>query len=164
MDKYNWVDVGSSFLPSEIIAAFLFAQLESLQIIQKRRLELWKRYYKKLQSLKRIIQLPFVPVYATMNGHLFYFACNSADERQRLISFLKQNGVHSVFHYLSLHKSPFYKSKYESENLIYADRYTDTLIRLPLFYELESIEQDQVIYLVNEFYKNEGSQHKLVEL
>lgn len=154
VDKYNWMDVGSSFLPSEIIAAFLFAQLENIDQIQKRRISIWNNYYQSLKPLeeKGLIRLPQLPSYATNNGHMFYILCNSIDERDAFLAFLKDNGILAVFHYLSLHKSPFYRSKYKGKELQRADYYSDVLVRLPLFFELTDQEQKYVVENIFNFY------------
>ncbi|MBK6275369.1 MAG: dTDP-4-amino-4,6-dideoxygalactose transaminase [Saprospirales bacterium] len=144
VDKYNWVDVGSSYLPSDIIAAFLFAQLENIQKIQDKRKAIWNCYFENLSELKEKIQLPFIPDFATNNAHMFYLVCKNIEQRDALIAHLKSNDIHSVFHYLSLHKSPFYADKNDGKNLPYSDYYTDGLVRLPFFYELE-IEQVKAI-------------------
>lgn len=155
IDKYGWVDIGSSFLPSDIIAAFLFAQLENLDTIQKRRKEIWDRYDEGLKPLvsKKNIQLPFIPAYATNNGHMYYIVCNSLEERTGLINHLKAKGIYAVFHYLSLHNSPYYINKHDGRALPNCDRYTDCLIRLPLFYELTDKEVDTVVSEIKGFYK-----------
>ena len=139
VDKYGWVDIGSSFLPSEIIAAFLWAQLENLDIIQSKRNELWNTYYSSLQewSKELNIKLPIIPEYATNNAHMFYLICESGMQRDSLISFLKKESIQSVFHYLSLHKSPYYiKSKMKS-NLDKSDYFEENLVRLPFFVGLQ---------------------------
>lgn len=140
VDKYGWVDVGSSFLPSEIIAAFLWAQLESLQQIQMVRKSHWKNYEAKLNEWahKNDIQLPQIPNFASNNGHMFYLICKSLEQRTKLLGYLKENEISAVFHYISLHNSPFYLSKYEGEELPEALKFTDTLVRLPFFYELDT--------------------------
>lgn len=139
IDKYGWVDVGSSFLPSEVIAAFLWAQVENVEVIQKKRRSIWNEYYKNLSSWakKHSIQMPIIPDYASNNGHMFYLVCQNFDQRTRLISHLKTNGILSVFHYISLHSSPFYEDKHDGRVLSETDRYSDCLIRLPMFYELD---------------------------
>ena len=138
VNKYGWVDTGSSFLPSEVVAAFLWAQLEELDNIQNRRKLLWNKYYELLKPLadNGMFSLPDIPDYATNNAHMFYLVCNNLDERTALIKKLKENGVLAVFHYLSLHSSEFYKDKHDGRDLPNCDRYADCLIRLPLFYEL----------------------------
>lgn len=154
VDKYNWMDVGSSFLPSEIIAAFLYAQLENLNDIQEKRKKIWNYYYQHLAYLqeKALAQLPELPAYATNNAHLFYMVCHSLEERTALIAHLKESGISAIFHYLSLHKSPYYAPKYKGTELFQADRYSDCLLRLPIYYELSEEEQEQVVLAVKNFY------------
>lgn len=144
VDKYGWVDIGSSFLPSEIVAAFLWAQLENMQAIQDKRKAIWQQYWEQLQCIADQIQLPFIPEYATNNAHMFYLVCKDLEERSKLIEYLKSAGINAVFHYLSLHKSPFYLNKYQGNELLLSDFYTDRLIRLPFYFEL-SITQLQFI-------------------
>lgn len=142
VDKYGWVDVGSSFLPSEIIAAFLWAQLENLDMIQQKRKEHWNNYFSSLTpwAAENNIGLPTVPDFATNNAHMFYLVCNSLEQRTAIIDTLKENNILSVFHYISLHESPFYKDKHDGRILEHTDRYSDTLLRLPMFFELDSNE------------------------
>jgi dTDP-4-amino-4,6-dideoxygalactose transaminase len=144
VDKYGWVDIGSSFLPSDIIAAYLFAQLESLDDIQLRRIAIWERYWCNLSShLQEFqVQLPIVPDYATNNGHMFYLVCQDAEQRSYLIGKLRKCGIHSVFHYQSLHSSSYYVAKHDGRILENSDFYTDCLLRLPLYYELEDYQVD----------------------
>jgi dTDP-4-amino-4,6-dideoxygalactose transaminase len=139
VNKYGWVDTGSSFLPSEVIAAFLWAQIESMDIIQNKRKELWNAYYQELKPTadKNYFILPVIPEYATNNAHMFYLVCNSLNDRSRLIAQLKANDILAVFHYLSLHSSDFYKVKHDGRKLSNCDKFADCLVRLPLFYELE---------------------------
>lgn len=110
VNKYGWVDIGSSFLPSDIIAAFLYAQLESIDNIQRMRKGIWESYYKNLKPLeeKNLLKLPFIPDYAVNNGHMFYILCSSYEKREALRYYLNRNGINAVFHYQCLHKSPFY--------------------------------------------------------
>lgn len=138
VNKYGWVDTGSSFLPAEINSAFLWAQLESLDVIQTKRKQLWETYYEQLKSLadKGCFRLPDMPDYATNNAHMFYLVCNSLGERTALISHLKQNGIGAVFHYLSLHSSPYYQNKHDGRDLPNCDRFADCLVRLPMYFEL----------------------------
>ena len=148
IDKYGWVDIGSSFLPSEIVAAFLFAQLEQLNEIQEKRIELWNLYYNQLKSLavEGFIQLVDLPKYATNNAHIFYIIFPDIDKRNNCIRHLKASNILSVFHYLSLHKSPYFQKMYDGMELLEADRYSETLLRLPMYYELE---EDNVIRICN---------------
>ena len=138
VNKYGWVDTGSSFLPSEIVSAFLWAQLENLDRIQARRIEIWNQYYEALKPYanKGLFSLPSIPDYATNNAHMFYLVFPSLEKRTDFISRLKGKGVWSVFHYLSLHKSDFYKPFHDGRALPNCDRYADCLVRLPMFYEL----------------------------
>ncbi len=156
IDQYDWVDIGSSFLPSELTAAFLFAQLENIGVIQKKRLGIWKRYHEELSPLEKLdkIILPKIPDYATNNAHIFYIICQSIKERTALINKLKQDGILAVFHYISLHSSPFYKKNNADVVLNNADSYTNCLLRLPLFYDLKRKEQSMVINSILEFYKS----------
>ena len=154
VDKYGWVDIGSSFLPSDIIAAFLFAQLENLEDIQQRRKSIWMSYQNGLMELEKSgdIKLPFIPDYASNNAHMFYLVCKSLDERYKLIQFLKDNDIHSVFHYLSLHKSPYYSSRYQGAELPNSDNYSDRLLRLPMYYELKDEEINKIFSSIIKFY------------
>jgi dTDP-4-amino-4,6-dideoxygalactose transaminase len=151
VDKYGWVDVGSSFLPSEIVAAFLWAQLEYLKEIQNKRKSIWNQYWEGLKPLqeKGILKLPLVPEYATNNAHMFYVVCKNLDHRTNFIDALKKENIHAVFHYLSLHKSPFYQTKHDGRTLTKSDFYSDTLVRLPMYYELEERDIKLIIQLIN---------------
>lgn len=153
IDKYGWVDLGSSFLPSDIIAAYLWAQLENLADIQRQRRAIWQRYYMALEMLRaQGIGLPVLPDYATNNGHLFYLVCRSLAERTALIAHLKQAGIWAVFHYLPLHQSMYYAAKHNGRALPWAEHYADRLVRLPLFYELTEKEQHRICSAVLDFY------------
>lgn len=137
VNKYGWVDTGSSFLPSEVIAAFLWAQIENLDVIQAKRKSLWETYYDNLKGIDlSSFSLPVVPDYATNNAHMFYIVCKDIALRTALIDSLKKNNYHAVFHYLSLHASDFYKDKHDSRALNNSDKFSDCLVRLPMFYEL----------------------------
>lgn len=151
--KYGWVDIGSSFLPSDIISAYLYAQLENIEPIQARRKEIWQRYNDKLSVVltNTGIELPVVADYATNNAHMFYLVCSSLEQRTALIQHLKDNEVHAVFHYLSLHTSEFYQDKYIGYPLPNSDYFTDTLVRLPLFYELTNEQVDHVCMQIKSF-------------
>jgi dTDP-4-amino-4,6-dideoxygalactose transaminase len=154
VDKYGWVDVGSSFLPSDIIAAYLYAQLEMLDTIQARRRQIWDTYFELFEELEILgfIQRPKVPAYSTNNAHMFYIVCRSLEERTGLMEFLKEKKIGAVFHYLSLHKSPFYQDKHDGRALPYADHYTDCLLRLPLYYELVTPEKMYIIQQVKAYF------------
>lgn len=153
VDKYGWVDIGSSFLPSEIIAAFLYAQIENLETIQNKRKYIWETYYQGINEWAKNnnIGLPEIPEYATNNAHMFYLDCKNIETRTQLINHLKSNGVQAVFHYLSLHKSPFYKDKHDGRELPNCDKFSDSLVRLPFFYELSDEQLQKVINTINSF-------------
>jgi dTDP-4-amino-4,6-dideoxygalactose transaminase len=155
VNKYGWVDTGSSFLPSEIITAFLWAQLENLDDIQNKRKNIWNAYYNGLKPLenKGFFRLPNIPEYATNNAHMFYLVCNSLQDRTELIAHLKENGILSVFHYLSLHSSDFYNDKHDGRELNNCDKFADCLIRLPLFYELEVENIELILCLILKHYE-----------
>lgn len=154
VSKYGWVDIGSSFLPSEIIAAFLWAQIENLNQIQIKRQQLWNKYYIELKNIanKGCFTLFDLPSYATNNAHIFYIILPNLDERGRLINHLKKKGILSVFHYQSLHKSKFYAENHDGRELPNCDRYNDCLLRLPMYYELPDNEQDYIIEQIYKFY------------
>lgn len=155
VNKYGWVDTGSSFLPSEINSAFLWAQLEYLDKIQNRRKAIWNLYFEGLKDLasKELFMTPNIPEYATNNGHMFYLVCRSLDERTQLIAYLKEKGIGAVFHYLSLHLSDYYRSvETNIPTLPNCDKYADRLVRLPMFYELQDEEVLFIIKAIHSFY------------
>lgn len=155
VNKYGWVDTGSSFLPSEINAAFLLAQLEELGKIQNRRKAIWEKYQEGLSSLmtKGCVRLPLIPSYATNNAHMFYLVCRSLDERSALIAHLKEKEILAPFHYLSLHKSEFYTQHCSNfPELPHSDNFADCLVRLPMYFELKDSEVDYIIEQVQNFY------------
>lgn len=155
VNKYGWCDMGSSFLPSELNAAYLWAQLEHLDDIQHQRLHIWTRYdsiFRK--SLDNGILLPNLPTYATNNAHMYFAVCPSLEFRTALIQFLKDNGVQATFHYLPLHSSPYYHSRHGDRELPNCDHFGDCLIRFPLFYELSDAEIDSISHLVISFRHN----------
>jgi len=151
VDKYGWVDIGSSFLPSDI----LYAQIENLDDIQTKRKHIWNQYYKGLKALQdqHKVKLPHLPNYASNNAHMFFIQCNSLEERTDLIKYLKKDNVYAVFHYLSLHKSPYYNTKHDGRNLIESDNYSHTLLRLPFYYELSDDDIQRINNLIITFYK-----------
>lgn len=151
VNKYGWVDTGSSFLPSEVVAAFLWAQLEHLDQIQNKRKALWQRYYDNLSNNPDAkYTLPVIPNFATNNAHMFYLVCRNLEERTALIKKLKDNDILAVFHYLSLHSSPYYKDKHDGRELPNCDRFADCLVRLPMFYELEMEDVDRICNVITE--------------
>ena len=152
VNKYGWVDVGSSFLPSEVVAAFLRAQIEHLDMIQEKRKQLWNKYYELLSpaTAHGKFGLPNVPSYATNNAHMFYLVCNSLEERTALINKMKANDIGAVFHYLSLHSSPYYQDKHDGRELPNCDRFADCLVRLPMFYELTLENVETICKIINQ--------------
>ena len=146
VNKYGWCDMGSSFLPSEFNAAYLWAQLEQLDDIQNKRKHIWQMYDEGLRGkIDPEIVIPELPDYATNNAHMFYLLCPSLDYRTKLMGYLKEKGIQTTFHYLPLHSSAYYQDKHDGRELPNCDRYGDTLVRLPLFYELRD---DEVNYIV----------------
>ena len=151
VDKYGWVDVGSSFLPSEITAAFLFAQLEALDTIQGRRCAIWEHYHRRLQPLQARghFSTPVIPADATNNAHVYYLVCRDLATRTRLIEGLKECGIMAVFHYQGLHRSPFYSAKHDGRVLQYCDALSDRLVRLPLFADLTDQDVDRICDVID---------------
>jgi dTDP-4-amino-4,6-dideoxygalactose transaminase len=151
VNKYGWCDMGSSFLPSELNAAFLWAQLEQLDDIQGQRRRIWEIYDKALRGhLPAGFSLPELPDYASNNYHMYYLLCPSLEARTSLMNYLKNNGVQATFHYLPLHSSKYYEDKHDGRQLANCDRYADTLVRLPLYYELTDRDASTVARLVLE--------------
>jgi len=153
VDKYTWIDIGSSFLMNDVSAAYLWGQLELKEIINNSRLKSWELYYiglSKLESLG-VIELPKIPSYATNNGHIFYIKVKNLDERTKLLNFLRENGIYAVFHYVPLHSSPagLKFGRFFGED-VFTTKESERLIRLPLFY---SIKDEEINYVVNEIYK-----------
>lgn len=152
VNKYGWVDMGSSFLPSELNAAYLWAQLEQLDDIQGKRKHIWDMYYDGLNgTLPAEVQLPVLPDYATNNAHMFYLICPTLKYRTALMKYLKENEVLTTFHYLPLHSSSYYNNKHDGRILPNCDRYADCLVRLPLYYELNDYEVRKIVKLIIDF-------------
>lgn len=155
VDKYRWVDLGSSFLPSELTAAALWAQLEQLEAIQTRRMAAWRTYHEILEPVSKRLgfEVPSIRPGATANGHLYYLVCRSCEERTALIRELDHQGINAVFHYQALHQSPFSVDLHEAVALPHAERYSDCLLRLPLFAELGEACARRVAHAVMDFYE-----------
>ena len=153
VNKYGWVDIGSSFLPAESVAAFLWAQLEHLDEIQAERKRLWQNYWEFLPTLKpsntQTFKLPKVPEYATNNAHMFYLLFPDLAKRSDFIAKMKARDILTVFHYLPLHSSAYYAKQHDGRALPNCDRYADTLVRLPLYYGLGP-DQDKVFAAIRE--------------
>ena len=142
------------FLPSDIIAALLYAQLEKIKLIQRKRLNIWRAYFNGLSPLANagFFKLPNIPTYATNNAHMFYVICRSQRERQALINFLKTKGISAIFHYLPLHRSDFYKKQHDGRKLPYCDYYSRCLLRLPLYCDLALNNVTYIIEKITEFF------------
>ena len=155
VNKYGWVDMGSSFLPAEINAAFLWAQLEHLDEIQTKRKQLWNGYYenlsKALAPYGERVGIGAIPDYATNNAHMFYLICRNLEERTALIQYLKEHDIQAVFHYLPLHSSAYYKDKHDDRELPNCDRFADCLVRLPIFYDLTLEQVGEICEVVKDW-------------
>lgn len=154
VDKYTWVDAGSSYLPSDILAAVLYAQLVEADEIQEKRRNIWDYYFSALQEWApgQQVQLPFIPPYCEQSYHMFYLLMPSLDARTRFISHLKQNGIHSVFHYVPLHTSDMgFRFGYHPGDLPVTEQVSDRLVRLPFFNDLNRTDQDAVIHAILAF-------------
>lgn len=156
VDKYTWVDIGSSYLPGEITAAFLCAQLEDASKITKKRIEIWNKYHKKLENLEKngLIKRPFIPSYAKHNGHLYYIISKNPEVRNKLIDFLKKRSIYAPFHYVPLHSSPAGKRYARfAGTMEVTDRVANTLIRLPLFYDIKNKEIEHIVQSICDFFQ-----------
>ena len=155
VDKYRWINYGSSYLPSDMNAAYLWAQIELIDEITARRVALWNQYNELLQPLRErgLLELPHVPEGCVHNGHMFYIKTKDLEERTRLIDFLKESGIWAVFHYVPLHSAPagLKFGRFAGED-IYTTRESDRLVRLPMFYALKSVEIEYIVKKVKEFY------------
>lgn len=156
VDKYRWMDYGSSYLPSDLNAAYLWAQLEMAEKIREDRLESWNYYHEELRSLADAgyIEQPFIPDYAEHNAHMYYIKTKDLETRGRLIDFLAKREIHTVFHYVPLHSAP---AGQKFGRFHGADKYTtkesERLLRLPMYYQLKEEDQEQVVKAVKEFYE-----------
>ncbi|GAB5540000.1 MAG: dTDP-4-amino-4,6-dideoxygalactose transaminase [Salibacteraceae bacterium] len=146
IDRYSTVDIGSSFYPSELNAAFLYGQLLHLDMVQSARIALWDRYFLRLQKVcsEKNVELPQIPEFASHNAHVFYLVCNSKSQRDGLIAHLWSKKIQAVFHYSSLHSSEAYRSSHQRVNLVNADRFSECLVRLPLHLHLKEKDIDRV--------------------
>ncbi len=156
IDKYTWVEAGSSYLPSELNAAYLYAQLEQKDKIFNDRMNTWDRYYDAFKELEEAgkVELPVIPEGCEHNAHMFYLKCKDLEERTKLINYAKDNGVHMVFHYIPLHSAPAGKKygRFHGED-IYTTRESERLVRLPLYYGMSDEDRAKVIQVVKNFYK-----------
>lgn len=156
IDKYTWVDLGSSYLQSELNCAYLYAQIENPDIINNDRLKSWNTYYELLTPLKEkgCIDLPIVPEGCVHNAHMFYIKTKDLEERSKLIAFLKENGIGAVFHYIPLHSSPAGQQfgRFHGEDK-YTTKESERLLRLPMYYGLEKKDIEYVVSKIKEFYE-----------
>lgn len=155
VDKYTWVNIGSSFLPSDINAAYLMAQLEMADEINENRLQSWARYNEGLQDLAQegVIELPYIPEECAHNAHMFYIKTKDMEERKALISYLKERNIAAVFHYVPLHSAPagLRFGRFHGEDR-YTTKESERLLRLPMYYNLSESDQQKVIDAVHGFY------------
>ncbi len=158
IDKYGWVDIGSSFLPSDAVAAFLYTQLRRFDHIQAKRKSLWWQYYHAFSKAEEAghIKRPVIPGYATVNGNFFYLLTRSGEERDKMIAFLKENGIQAVFHYQPLHKSEYYRQKHDGRELPNTDRFAETIVRLPFYHSLRKSQVNYIAGKVAEFCLQQG--------
>ncbi|MDP1621760.1 MAG: dTDP-4-amino-4,6-dideoxygalactose transaminase [Bacteroidales bacterium] len=154
VDKYSWVDIGSSYLPSDAVAAFLYTQLLRFDRIQARRKKVWRNYYALLKPLEvtGFLKRPVIPDFATVNGNLFFITVKSAEVRDNLIAFLKTKGIIALFHYLPLHSSPYFIEKHDSRALPNTQRFSDCIVRLPFYNSLTGREARYVVSSVRQFF------------
>ncbi|MBI9036142.1 MAG: dTDP-4-amino-4,6-dideoxygalactose transaminase [Bacteroidales bacterium] len=156
VDEYCWKDLGSSYLASDLTAAFLYAQLENLDKIQERRKAVWNSYFNQLSDLhnKEIISLPEIPDYAMQNGNFFFFDVQNQNTRDRLLKHLANDGYQAVFHYLPLHSSDYFKDKYQGKLLNHTLRFSQTIVRLPFYVELSLADIKKICKSVKSFFNH----------
>ena len=155
VDKYTWVDIGSSFLPSDMIAAFLYSQLENMDKINEKRLWIWYKYDEFFKQYDNIIRRPIIPDDCKHNAHMYYVLFKNLDIRTKFIDFMKQNQICTVFHYIPLHSSPAGMKYCKTVGKMdVTNNASDTLVRLPMFYELSKMDMDKIFSLCTEFFKN----------
>jgi dTDP-4-amino-4,6-dideoxygalactose transaminase len=157
VDKYSWIDIGSSYLPGELVAAFLYAQLEIAQEIKKDRLNSWNGYYEKLKYLKEkgCIELPVIPEGCDHNAHMFYIKVKDLNERTKIIANLRAHNIYAVFHYIPLHSSKAgLKHGSFSGDDIFTTKESERLLRLPLYYKITTDEIDYIVQKINSFFMN----------
>jgi dTDP-4-amino-4,6-dideoxygalactose transaminase len=154
VDRYSWRDIGSSFLPSELNAAFLWAQLNNIREIQNKRKVIWNRYLSSFKPLKNLVKFNHVPQHSTNNYHIFFLICNGLNQRNALLKHLKSKGIIATFHYQSLHNSSFYFDKHDGRILPNTDIFSNCLVRLPIFFNLKKNNQLLIIHHVINFFKN----------
>ena len=154
VDKYGWVDIGSSYLPSVAVAAFLYTQLIRFDKIQDQRKKVWWNYHDMLKPLERqgFLECPVIPDFATVNGNIFYITLESAETRDLMISYLKQHGISALFHYLPLHSSQYFRGRHDGRPLPNTVKFSETLLRLPFYNSLKKSEQQFITQKISEFF------------
>ena len=156
VDKYTWVDKGSSFLASDMIAAFLYAQLENAKEITEKRLDIWGKYHDFFEPFEKrqLIRRPIIDESCKHNAHMYYVLLNELPERTRLIEYLKSRNINSVFHYIPLHSSPAgEKHGRVNGSMDVTNTVSDTLLRMPMFYELNDTHQKRIFNAISDFFK-----------
>jgi dTDP-4-amino-4,6-dideoxygalactose transaminase len=158
IDKYGWVDIGSSYLPSDVVAALLYTQILQFDRIQSCRKKTWWKYYELLKPLeeKGYLKCPVIPDFATVNGNIFYITVNSGETREKLIAFLKAHDISALFHYLPLHSSPYFIDKHDGRNLPNTDRFSTTILRLPFYNSLRNSQVKYISCKISEFFHSQG--------
>ena len=155
VDKYTWVDIGSSFLPSDMVAAYLFSQLENMDKINKKRMEIWQNYDEFFSRYDGKIRRPYIPNNCKHNAHMYYVLFKNLAERTQFIDYMKSNGINPVFHYIPLHSSPAgIKYGRVSGDMAVTDRVSDTLVRMPMYYTLS----DDELSSIKSFITKEGTE------
>jgi dTDP-4-amino-4,6-dideoxygalactose transaminase len=156
VDKYGWVDIGSSFLPSEITASFLYAQLEGMKTIQQKRIDAWNLYRELLAPLydDEAILLPEIPSWAAVNGNMFFILTTKPGSRDKLLKYLQKRDILAVFHYLPLHNSQYFNDKHDGRDLPNTEHFSSNIIRLPLFTDITEEEIVRVVEGIKSFYKS----------
>jgi len=154
VDKYTWVDIGSSYLPSDINAAVLYNQFENMEDINNKRKEIYNVYYNGLKDLQdqNKLRLPIINDFAKTNYHMFYIILNSEEERNNLMDYLKANGIHSVFHYIPLHESPYSREHFGNFSLPVTENFSRKLLRLPMYYDLQLQEVNYIVEKIEKFF------------
>ncbi|MEI7898237.1 MAG: dTDP-4-amino-4,6-dideoxygalactose transaminase [bacterium] len=157
VDKYGWVDLGSSYLPSDAVAAFLYAQIVRFDRIQASRKKVWWNYFEMLRPLeeKGVLKCPVVPDFATVNGNIFYITVKTGETRDNLMAYLKARGIIALFHYLPLHSSPYFMDKHDGRELQNTDRFSATILRLPFYNSLRKNHVRFIVHTINEFFSRE---------
>ena len=157
VDKYGWVDIGSSYLPSDAVAAFLYAQIVRFDRIQASRKKVWWNYFEMLRPLeeKGVLKCPVVPDFATVNGNIFYITVKTGETRDNLMAYLKARGIIALFHYLPLHSSPYFMDKHDGRELQNTDRFSATILRLPFYNSLRKNHVRFIVHTINEFFSRE---------